>query len=219
MFPYLWLMLLTAGQSHQISAAYLQYFAQPYLQQPYVEQLFETNPGPRPVGRRPGAVIVPPTTPPGEPQTKLPQAAVPAAAAGTALSEVEADVLAYTNDVRAEHGLAPLAANQALERAARAHSADMLKNDYFDHVDRSGCDPGCRITNAGYAWQAFGENIHMMSGYGLGAEGTAHKIVDDWLASPGHRANLLNATYTDVGIGVASAGDTYDTAADYAEPR
>lgn len=99
------------------------------------------------------------------------------------------------------------------------HSTDMLVNDYFNHTDLTGCTADCRLTKAGYSWSAMGENIHMMSGYNLAAAASAEKIVTDWMNSPEHRANILNASYTNVGIGIAISGSTIYTTADYAEPQ
>lgn len=123
------------------------------------------------------------------------------------------------NAERAKAGEAPLAADTALSNIARAHSADMLAHGYFSHTDTKGCDGACRLSNAGYGWSSMGENIHMMSGYDYDAAATAQKIVADWMASPPHRANILNSTFTRVGVGIATQGSTVYTTADYALPR
>jgi uncharacterized protein YkwD len=135
------------------------------------------------------------------------------------VSQIESEVLRLTNAARADNGLAPLTSDTALANIARAHSVDMLTHNYFSHPDLTGCDGACRMTNAGYSWQAMGENIHMMSGYHLSVTDTAQKIVTDWMNSPGHRANILNSSFTHAGIGIAMEGDTIYTTADYSLPR
>lgn len=132
---------------------------------------------------------------------------------------IEADVLADTNAEREANGLPALENDNALASIAQSHSADMLANNYFDHADRNGCAADCRLNEAGYSWSAMGENIHMMSGYNLSPAATAQKIVTDWMNSPGHRANMLNASYTHAGIGVALSGSTIYTTEDFAEPK
>ena len=123
------------------------------------------------------------------------------------------------NTERSKNGLAPLAADTRLAAVARAHSADMLAQNYFEHTNLQGCDPACRLNAAGYAWQSYGENIHWMSGYTMTAADTAAKIVNDWMNSPGHRANILGASFTKVGVGIAIRGTKIDTTADYSLPR
>jgi uncharacterized protein YkwD len=138
---------------------------------------------------------------------------------GTQTAVLASLVLQYTNDARVQKNLPPLAYNALLQRVAQDHSLDMLTQNYFDHTDKNGCSPSCRISNAGYVWQSVGENIHEMSGYNLAPEDTAHKIVNDWLNSPEHRDNLLSARYTEVGIGIAGQGSTIYTTADYGLAR
>jgi uncharacterized protein YkwD len=143
--------------------------------------------------------------------------------AGTTVSEslsaLEAAVLQETNNARAQNGLAPLSDDSTLDSVARAHSVDMQTKNYFNHNDLSGCSPSCRLDKVGFAWQAMGENIHMMSGFNLSLADAAKKIVNDWLNSPEHRANLLNTSYTKVGTGISQQGDAIYTTADYSLPR
>ena len=134
-------------------------------------------------------------------------------------SQVESLVLQYTNAQRAQNGLATLANDTRLASIARAHSVDMLQHNYFNHNDLTGCSPACRLNNAGYAWQSYGENIHWMYGYTLTPEQAAQKVVNDWMNSPGHRANILNGSFTTAGVGVAVAGTTIYSTTDYTLPR
>jgi len=95
----------------------------------------------------------------------------------------------------------------------------MLANDYFEHEDLNGCSSSCRVTNGGYRWQSVGENIYMMSGYKLSPEKAAAMIVDGWMNSPGHRANILGTSFTYSGVGVVSDGESIYATALYAKPR
>ena len=123
------------------------------------------------------------------------------------------------NTERAKNGLPALTWNTTLASVARAHSTDMLAHTYFDHTDQSGCSSACRVTNAGYVWQAVGENIYMMEGYKLSPHYTAVQIVQGWMNSPGHRANILGSQYQEDGVGAAQSGDTIYITSDYGKQR
>jgi uncharacterized protein YkwD len=83
--------------------------------------------------------------------------------------------------------------------AAYLHSLDMDLRDFFDHVNPDGDDPGDRLHDQGIPWSGFAENI--ARGYV-----TAEDVIAGWMASEGHRNNMLNPTYTHVGIGVHEGG-------------
>jgi|GEM_PF-6987599 len=134
-------------------------------------------------------------------------------------AEIEQNVHAKVNALRVAHGLLPLTHDERLANVARAHSIDMLEQGYFDHTNKAGCTSSCRVTNAGYAWRAVGENIYMMSGYTLSAADAAQKAVDGWTNSPGHYANMVNDVYTYEGIGVAVKGDEVYVTELLAKPR
>lgn len=129
----------------------------------------------------------------------------PAPVASDFRSEVEQYVLAETNAARTQKGLPALTSDSRVASVARAHSQDMLTKNYFAHTNLLGCDPGCRLTNGGYVWRSYGENIHWMSGYNLSAQDTGRKIVNDWLNSPPHYANIMGA-FTYAGVGIAVEG-------------
>lgn len=120
-------------------------------------------------------------------------------------AQIEQYVLEETNARRAQNALAPFASDSGAAAVARAHSEDMLSKNYFSHTNLSGCSAGCRLSNAGYAWKSYGENIHWMSGYNLSARDSARKIVSDWMNSSGHRANILGS-FTYAGVGIAVEG-------------
>ena len=114
------------------------------------------------------------------------------ARAGT--EATEAALIAELNRVRALHGAAPLRVDPALRSAARAHSSDMLRTEYFAHGD---VRP--RLLRFGVRAAFLGENL----AWGVGTAGDPRSIVSSWLASPGHRRNLLRRGWERVGVGVA----------------
>lgn len=103
-------------------------------------------------------------------------------------------VLELTNEFRAENGVKPLKLNTELNAAAQAHSEDMAQQDYFDHTGKNGSKPWDRAKVVGYEARAMGENI-------AAGQRTPEAVVQAWIDSPGHRANLLNASYTELGVG------------------
>jgi uncharacterized protein YkwD len=116
--------------------------------------------------------------------------APPTAAAG--LTRAETRLLRDLNRVRAAHGLTPLRTDPHLQRAARAHTREMLATDTFRHGAF-----GARMIRFDVKATLAGENL----AWGSGADGTAAAILGAWLASPGHRANLLHPSFTRIGIG------------------
>ena len=91
---------------------------------------------------------------------------------------------------------APLAWNDTLGTTAEAHSRAMANGNFFDHRDREGRTPGDRAELAGYSGQRIGENI-------AAGRDTARNVVDGWLASPGHCANLMNPEFSELGAAYA----------------
>ncbi|GAB3311387.1 hypothetical protein GCM10027451_23270 [Geodermatophilus aquaeductus] len=104
-------------------------------------------------------------------------------------------MLALVNQERAAAGCAPVAADAALAGVARAHSVDMRDRGYFSHTTPEGLDPFDRARAAGVGY-ARAENI---------ARGQADPaaVMDAWMNSPGHRANILDCSLTKLGVGVA----------------
>ena len=107
------------------------------------------------------------------------------------------------NEARSDHGLGALRSTGTLEKAAAAHSRDMVRRDFFAHDSPTGSTPQQRIDRAGYfdgasSW-ALGETI----AWGSGGRATPASIVRSWLGSPGHRAILLDSRYHDLGVGIA----------------
>jgi uncharacterized protein YkwD len=103
----------------------------------------------------------------------------------------ESSLLREMNRVRASYGLGRLSADTHLQRAARAHSKEMIGSNVFAHGAF-----GSRMLQFNVTGKVAGENL----AWGTGARGTARGIVAAWLASPEHRANLLRPSFTRVGI-------------------
>jgi len=91
----------------------------------------------------------------------------------------------------------PLAWSATLGTAAETHSRSMANNNFFDHKDRDGRTPGDRAELAGYDFQQIGENI-------AAGQDTVRKVVDGWLASPNHCANLMNPQFRELGAAYAT---------------
>ncbi|WP_312937216.1 CAP domain-containing protein [Pseudomonas sp.] len=90
----------------------------------------------------------------------------------------------------------PLTWNSVLAGAAVSHTRAMANQNFFDHIDRDGRTPGDRAELAGYLYQQIGENI-------AAGRDTPRKVVDGWLASPGHCATLMNPEFSDLGAAYA----------------
>ncbi len=123
----------------------------------------------------------------------------------TALSKEEQEVLDLTNRERQNAGLAPLRLNAKLARAARVHSENMARLERLDHV-LEGKGPSERLADVGYTSLGWGENC-------AAGQRTAADALASWMQSPGHRGNILNSSYTEVGVGIAAsaAGGLYYT--------
>lgn len=154
--------------------------------------------------------------------TTPPQNTSPSQQASTSQStnaqRIEAEVVRLMNAERASAGLAPFSIDTTLTSIARAHSLDMRTNNFFSHTNLSGCSSSCRATNAGYRWRAIAENIYWMSGYDLSPEASAQKIVQGWMQSPGHRANILG-NYVETGVGIDISGSRVTATANYGTER
>lgn len=119
--------------------------------------------------------------------------------------DLEDMVLALTNGVRKQHGLSKLAYDGALRDVARAHSTDMIRRKFFDHNNPDGLTPADRIARGHRTLIGIsGENIwQMQSRKTYTTRALAKQSMVNWLASPGHRANILKPEYTHLGVGVS----------------
>ena len=122
------------------------------------------------------------------------------------LKRVRAEMLARVNAERRKAGAPPLSSNSRLDLAAQRHAEDMLARDYFAHQSPEGKTVRERARAAGYDWRAIGENI---------AEGqlAAAEVMETWMHSPGHRRNILDKGFRELGVGLAlgRSGDGYQT--------
>ena len=104
------------------------------------------------------------------------------------LKTVEKTMLSLHNRKRASRGLPRLCIHPELQKAARAHSADMIRRDYFSHYTKGRNEGPCqRLRRSGYHWRLCGENI----AWGSGRKGSPNSRFQAWMNSPGHRANIL----------------------------
>ena len=167
-------------------------------------------------------------SPAGSPAGGKPRAAACADAtllpSAANLPAVRAALLCLHNRDRAARGLPPLRENGRLRAAAVAHARDMVRDRYFAHERPGGADMATRILDTGYAsrrvW-SLGENI----AWGSGTLATADEIHRAWMASAGHRANILRRQFREVGFGIAlgvpvdGPGDGATYAADFGSRR
>lgn len=169
-----------------------------------------------------------PVTTPSTPTTPTTPTTPPVAGSRITcnLTNFQTEMLAAVNARRragascGTRGTFPAAAdltwNAQLTQAAVAHSDDMVANNFFDHTGSSGSTLGTRATAAGYAWSGLGENI-------AAGQTSVSQVVDGWMKSDGHCANLMNAGFRDIGVACVSggSGNTYRTywTQDFGTPR
>lgn len=144
-----------------------------------------TTKAPTTTATQPSTTVAPTTT-------KAPTTT--AASGGGGGSSMEQRVIELTNDARRQAGCQALVHNDQLRKAAYLHSKDMSDNDYFSHTGRDGSSPGDRISRQGYQFRGWAENIAW--GYR-----TPEAVVEGWMNSSGHRSNILNCSFTEIGVG------------------
>jgi uncharacterized protein YkwD len=137
----------------------------------------------------------------------------PSASAVPAQSDERALVratLCVLNAERDKRGVGPLKLSSRLSKAARGHARDMARNDYFSHDSPSGTTFVDRIKHAGYLEGArrwtIGENI----AWATGRLSSPREIVQSWMRSAGHRANILSGSFDEIGIGIAKDAPVSD---------
>lgn len=121
----------------------------------------------------------------------------PLTADGLARTTVE--VVDLTNRERSRAGLRPLAVDPSLTTAAQAHCADMVARAFYAHTSPEGTQPWDRAAAAGSTRRTIGENIAC-------GQRSAAEVVEGWMNSPGHRANILKPAFTHIGVGYAGGG-------------
>jgi uncharacterized protein YkwD len=113
-------------------------------------------------------------------------------------------VLDITNSERARAGLSPLRLHSQLNAAAQAHSNDMARNNFLSHTGSDGSSPFDRMKRHGYTVGWAAENV--ASGHS-----SPQDVMRGWMNSSGHRTNILNPRYRDIGIGYARGNQPYWT--------
>ncbi len=119
---------------------------------------------------------------------------------GSSVTAFENEVIRLVNDIRQQNGLPALTANWELSRIARYKSQDMVDNHYFSHTSPTYGTPFQMIKAFGLSYRTAGENIAW--GYS-----TPQAVVNGWMNSTGHRENILNASFRQIGVGYVSQGN------------
>ena len=116
-----------------------------------------------------------------------------------AVTQYEQEVIRLVNEIRAQNGLSALTYNWELSRVARYKSQDMVDNRYFSHTSPTYGTPFQMIRSFGLSYRSAGENI----AYG---QRTPQAVVNAWMNSSCHRANILSSSYTQIGVGYVANG-------------
>jgi uncharacterized YkwD family protein len=151
-------------------------------QQPVVQQPAQQAVPQQPVKQQP--------TQQAAPQQPVADASVP--------SEIQ-QVLDLVNQERAKAGVSPLKLSTSLDSMAKVKAEDMRDNNYFSHTSPSYGSPFDMMKKFGISFSTAGENI-------AAGQQSASDVMNSWMNSPGHRQNILNPSYTEIGIGVAKGG-------------
>jgi uncharacterized protein YkwD len=157
--------------------------------------------GPAPAPTRAVAPIAPPkrtTSPtPRRTESTATTATAPARSATASPAVTPAQqVVSLVNEERAAAGCGPLAVDSKLTTAAERHSEDQAAHQNMSHTGSDGSSLKDRVDRVGYEWHTLGENV----AYG---QTTPAQVMDDWMDSTGHRRNILNCEFEDIGVGVA----------------
>ena len=120
--------------------------------------------------------------------------------ADTGVLQYEREGVRLVNEIRAKNGLKELTEDWELSRVARYKSQDMKDNNYFSHTSPVYGSPFNMIKNFGISYKSAAENIAK-------GQKTPQAVVDAWMNSSGHRANILNSTYTKIGVGYVASGN------------
>lgn len=149
------------------------------------------QPAPKPV-ETPAQQPAPKPAEPVKEQTETP--------VSSQVSVFEQQVIDLTNQERAKNGLPALKLDAQLSKAARAKSVDMQTNKYFSHTSPTYGSPFDMMKQFGVSYRGAGENIAM-------GQRSPQEVVNSWMNSSGHRANILNKSFTHIGVGHAENGN------------
>ena len=117
----------------------------------------------------------------------------------TSVTNYEKEVVRLVNEERAKNGLKPLTYDWELSRVARIKSQDMKDNKYFSHTSPTYGSPFQMMKSFGIKYRSAGENIAR-------GQATPQAVVNAWMNSSGHRANILNSSFTHIGVGYVANG-------------
>jgi uncharacterized protein YkwD len=131
------------------------------------------------------------------------------------LEIVRTAVLCLHNAERARNGLPRLTENPRLRRAAARHTAHMVAARFFDHTTPAGATMADRIRRTGYTSGARGWTVGENIAWGTGRLATAAQIHRSWMNSPGHRANILQRSFREIGIGIETGVPVQVSAAQF----
>ncbi|MFG3601868.1 CAP domain-containing protein [Micromonospora chersina] len=150
------------------------------------------------------------------PSRQLPRSTAPSGTGATTASTkgITAElrqVVDLVNQERAKAGCKALTIDDKLMLAAQRHSQDQADHKTMSHDGSDGSDVGDRLDRVGYAWRSYGENVAWN-------QQSPAAVMDAWMNSPGHRANILNCSFTEIGVGVARSNGPYWTQ-DFGTPR
>lgn len=120
------------------------------------------------------------------------------------LSEFELEVVELVNEERAQQGLNPLEPHQRLSGLARVKSKDMADYNYFSHTSPNYGSPFDMMNQFNFEYRAAGENI-------AAGQRSPEQVVEGWMNSEGHRKNILNKTFTHIGVGYTEGSGSYGT--------
>ncbi|MFD2657296.1 SafA/ExsA family spore coat assembly protein [Gracilibacillus thailandensis] len=116
------------------------------------------------------------------------------------IKSIEHQVIQYTNQEREKYGLSPLRPDWQLSRVARYKSEDMQQNNYFSHQSPTYGSPFNMMNDFNINYRSAAENIAQ-------GQETPYQVVQAWMNSSGHRANILNSEYTHIGVGYVRSGN------------
>lgn len=137
-------------------------------------------------------VSVPPTSP-ASPRAQPTDCPV------TSDGSFEVQLADLINQERGNEGISPLVYQSPLAAASRGHSHDMACNSFFSHTGSDSSSPASRAVDQGYSFTTIGENIYA----GSGPYNSPDQAFNAWMNSPGHRTNMLNPEFTEIGVGHA----------------
>ncbi|MET7706852.1 CAP domain-containing protein [Micromonospora sp. NPDC005413] len=143
-------------------------------------------------------------------RTSAPSTTTGSGSSGTVSAQAR-EVVNLVNAERTKAGCKALSIDSKLMTAAQRHSQDQADHRKMSHTGSDGSDSGVRLDRVGYAWRTYGENVAWN-------QKTPAAVMDAWMNSSGHRANILNCAFTEIGVGIASSNGPYWTQV-FAAPR